>query len=192
MLDCGRVHDRTCGERVLRVSIRPLLPDDWPHVEAIYREGIDGGNATFETEPPSWTAFDSSRRRDARLVAVDELGAVRGWAAASPVSSRAVYRGVVEHSVYVATSAHGQGIGRALLRALLDATERAGCWTVQASIFPENTASLALHESEGFRTVGRREAIALMTTGPHAGEWRDTLLVERRSASRGRGAASAA
>lgn len=111
---------------------------------------------------------------------------MQGWAAASPVSSRAVYRGVVEHSVYVATAAHGQGIGRALLRALLDATEQAGCWTVQAGIFPENTASLALHEREGFRIVGRREAIALMTTGPHAGEWRDTLLVERRSASGGR------
>lgn len=173
------------------MSIRPLLPDDWPAVEAIFREGIDGGNATFETEPPSWGAFDSSRRRDARLVAVDEVGAVRGWAAASPVSSRAVYRGVIEHSVYVATATHGQGIGRALLRALLDATEQAGCWTVQASIFPENAASLALHEREGFRIVGRREAIALMTIGPHAGEWRDTLLVERRGIISGRDAAGA-
>lgn len=171
---------------MLRVSIRPLLARDWPAVEAIYREGIDGGNATFEAEPPTWHDFDRSRRHDARLVAVDDRDAVLGWAAASAVSSRAVYRGVVEHSVYVATDSQGHGVGRALLRALLDALENAGCWTVQASIFAENTASLALHKSEGFRIVGRREAIALMTVGPWAGQWRDTLLVERRSARNGR------
>ena len=171
---------------MLRLSIRPLLASDWPAVEAIYREGIEGGNATFEAEPPTWHHFDLSHRHDARLVAVDEHGTVLGWAAASAVSSRAVYRGVVEHSVYVATAHHGRGVGRALLRALLDALESAGCWTVQASIFAENTASLALHEQEGFRVVGRREAIALMTVGPWAGQWRDTLLVERRSDRNGR------
>ncbi len=171
---------------MLRVSIRPLLASDWPAVEAIYREGIEGGNATFEAEPPSWLDFDRSRRSDARLVAVDEHDTVLGWAAASAVSSRAVYRGVVEHSVYVATAVQGHGVGRALLRTLLDTLESAGCWTVQASIFPENTASLSLHESTGFCVVGRREAIALMTVGPYAGQWRDTLLVERRSARNGR------
>lgn len=177
---------------MLRLSIRPLLASDWPAVEAIYREGIDAGNATFEAEPPTWHDFDHSRRSDARLVAVDEHDTVLGWAAASAVSSRAVYRGVVEHSVYVATDSQGRGVGRALLRALLDAVENAGWWTVQASIFAENTASLALHESEGFRVVGRREAIALMTVGPWAGQWRDTVLVERRSARNGRLTGSAA
>lgn len=169
---------------MLRLSIRPLLAADWPAVQAIYREGIEGGNATFEAEPPSWHDFDRTRRADARFVAVDADadGTVVGWAAASPVSERAVYRGVVEHSVYVAAAAQRRGVGRSLLRALLTALDEAGCWTVQASIFPENTPSLALHEAEGFRVVGRREAIALMTLGPHAGRWRDTLLVERRRA----------
>ncbi len=171
---------------MLRVSIRPLLASDWPAVEAIYREGIEGGHATFESEPPTWVDFDRGRRKDARLVAIDARGAVIGWAAASAVSARTVYRGVVEHSVYVAAEAQGRGVGRALLRALLDTLESSGCWTVQASIFAENTASLALHEQEGFRIVGRREAIALMAVGPHAGQWRDTVLVERRSSLNGR------
>ena len=167
------------------MTVRPLRPEDWPQVEQIYREGIDAGNATFEAEPPTWEAFDAGKVRDPRLVAV-EGDEVVGWAAASPVSSRPVYRGVIEHSVYVAGAAQGRGLGRELLAAFLDAAEAAGYWTVQSSIFPENTASIALHEKHGFRTVGRREAIALMTYGPYTGRWRDTVLVEWRSATRGR------
>jgi phosphinothricin acetyltransferase len=162
-----------------------MRPEDWLQVERIYRGGIDAGNATFESDPPTWEAFDASKVRDVRLVAVDG-DQVLGWAAASPVSSRAVYRGVIEHSVYVAEAAQGRGIGRELLAAFLDAAEAAGYWTVQSSIFPENTASIALHEKHGFRTVGRREAIALMTYGPYQGQWRDTVLVEWRSTKQGR------
>jgi phosphinothricin acetyltransferase len=163
------------------VTIRQLHPDDWPQVERIYREGIDAGNATFESDPPSWEYFDSGKVADPRLVAVDGEQVI-GWAAASPVSSRPAYRGVIEHSVYVAAAAQGKGVGRELLLAFLDAAEAAGYWTVQSSIFPENTASIRLHEKHGFRTVGRREAIALMTYGPYRGRWRDTILVEWRSA----------
>ncbi|MDQ2661465.1 MAG: N-acetyltransferase family protein [Actinomycetota bacterium] len=162
-----------------------MRPDDWPQVEQIYREGIAAGNATFESDPPTWEAFDTGKVRDARLVAVDG-GVVVGWAAASPVSSRPVYRGVIEHSVYVAEAAQGRGIGRELLAAFLDAAEVAGYWTVQSSIFPENTASITLHEKHGFRTIGRREAIALMAYGPYKGQWRDTVVVEWRSAKQGR------
>jgi len=171
---------------LLLVTVRGMRPEDWPQVEAIYREGIDAGNATFESEPPTWDAFDAGKVPDARLVAVDEAGTVVGWAAASPVSSRAAYRGVIEHSVYVAEAAQGRGVGRELLAAFLAAAEAAGYWTVQSSIFPENDASMALHEKHGFRIVGRREAIALMTYGPHLGQWRDTVLVEWRSAQNGR------
>ncbi|MGN6502385.1 MAG: GNAT family N-acetyltransferase [Pseudolysinimonas sp.] len=170
---------------MLPVTIRALDAADWPQVERIYREGIAAGNATFESEPPSWEAFDAGKVRDPRLVAVDGDEVV-GWAAASPVSSRPVYRGVIEHSVYVAGAAQGRGVGGRLLAAFLDAAEGAGYWTVQSSIFPENAASLALHEKHGFRTVGRREAIALMSYGPHEGRWRDTVLVEWRSRTVGR------
>jgi phosphinothricin acetyltransferase len=163
-----------------------MRAEDWPQVEAIYREGIDAGNATFESDPTTWVAFDAGKVADVRLAATDENDRVIGWAAASPISSRAAYRGVIEHSVYVAAAAQGRGVGRELLHAFLDAAEQAGYWMVQSSIFPENTASITLHEKEGFRTVGRREAIALMTYGPHAGEWRDTVLVEWRSAHQGR------
>jgi L-amino acid N-acyltransferase YncA len=148
---------------------------DWPAVEAIYAEGIATGDATFETEPPSWEEFDAGRLRDHRLVAV-EAGEVVGWAALSPTSSRACYAGVVEHSVYVAASARGRGVGRALTEALVDGAGVAGLWTIQTSIFPENAASVALHESVGFSVVGRRERIAKLD-----GVWRDTLLLERRS-----------
>ena len=166
---------------MLQVIIRELRSTDWPSVQAIYQEGIEGGHATFESHAPSWADFDRGHLRDARLVAVDHDGAVLGWVAASPVSTRAVYRGVVEDSVYVAAAAQGRGIGRALLRSFIEASEGVGIWTVQASIFPENAASLAVHEREGFRVVGRREAIARMTHGPLAGVWRDTLIVERRT-----------
>jgi phosphinothricin acetyltransferase len=173
------------------VNVRELRPEDWPQVEAIYREGIGAGNATFESEPPTWEQFDAGKVRDARLVAVEDDSVV-GWAAASPVSGRAAYRGVIEHSVYVAASAQGRGVGRRLLDAFLAAAEGAGYWMVQSSIFPENRASIALHESAGFRVVGRREAIALMTYGDHAGRWRDTVLVEWRSTRNGRSADTAA
>lgn len=160
--------------------IRPMAAGDWPGVEAVYREGIATGNATFETEPPPWAAFDSGKLSTGRLVATDDAGAVLGWVAASPVSSRAVYRGVVEHSVYVADRAQGRGVGRALLAAFIDAADGAGIWTIQCSIFPENAPSLALHERMGFRPIGRRERIAYMTYGPWGGRWRDTILLERR------------
>lgn len=164
-----------------------MRPEDWPQVEAIYREGIDAGNATFESDPPAWDAFNAGKISDVRLVATDENDTVIGWAAASPVSSRAAYRGVIEHSVYVAEAAQGRGVGRELRSAFLDAAEEAGYWMVQSSIFPENTASIILHEKAGFRTVGRREAIALMSYGPYADQWRDTVLVEWRSTRQGRG-----
>ncbi|MFD1722835.1 GNAT family N-acetyltransferase [Amnibacterium endophyticum] len=162
--------------------VRPMTADDWPRVDAIHRAGIATGHATFESEPPTWHAFDASRRPDLRLVAVLD-GGVTGWAAASPTSARAVYRGVVEHSVYVDPDARGRGIGSALLAALCSTAEAAGCWTIQSSIFPENEASLRLHERHGFRRVGTRERIALMTYGPLAGRWRDTVLVERRTSA---------
>ncbi|MBP1076429.1 phosphinothricin acetyltransferase [Microbacterium terrae] len=154
---------------------------DWPQIEAIFAAGIAGGEATFETTTPSWEQFDAGKIPDARLVAVADTGAVVGWAAASPVSTRAVYRGVIEHSVYIHPAHHGKGVGRLLLEAFIDAAEEAGYWTIQSSIFPENTTSLRLHERAGFRIVGRRERIARSQLGPHAGIWRDTIVVERRS-----------
>jgi L-amino acid N-acyltransferase YncA len=156
------------------MEIRVLTRGDWPEVEAIYAEGIATRQATFETATPSWEEFDAGRLPAHRLVAVDGRRVV-GWAAVSPTSTRECYAGVVEHSVYVSANARGRGIGRALLEALVTSTDTAGIWTVQTSIFPENEASLALHERLGFRVVGRRERIAQLD-----GEWRDTLLLERR------------
>lgn len=160
--------------------IRSLTPGDWPEVERIYAEGIATGNATFESAPPNWEQFDTGRLSVGRLVAVDHDG-VAGWAAVAPVSSREVYRGVVEHSLYVAERARGVGLGRQLLAALIAACDDAGVWTIQSSVFRENGPSLRLHEQAGFRSVGYRERIALMTYGPWAGQWRDTILIERRS-----------
>lgn len=165
----------------MSIEYRHLVRDDWPVVREIYRQGIEAGNATFESEPPSWESFDAGKRADLRMVATIE-GLVVGWAAASAVSTRAVYAGVVEHSVYVATDVQGRGIGRGLLDVFLALADSRGVWTVQSSIFPENTASLHLHLQAGFVTVGRRSAIARMSYGPLAGQWRDTLLLERRSA----------
>ena len=162
------------------VSIRPLQPSDWPAVERIYREGIATGNATFEATPPTWEEFDAGKLMIARLVAVDEADNILGWAAVSPTSSRDVYRGVVEHSVYVAAAARGRGVGHTLLAALIEACDAADIWTVQSSIFPENASSLTLHDRAGFRRIGNRERVAFMTYGPWAGQWRDTVLVERR------------
>lgn len=164
------------------LTLRPLTPSDWPAVQEIYRQGIETGNATFETEPPQWSAFDAGRLAAPRLVAVDGGGRVVGWAALSPVSSRCVYEGVAEVSIYVAAEARGRGVGSALMQALVRESEAAGLWTLQAGIFPENEATLALHRKFGFREVGRRERI-----GRHRGRWRDTLLLERRSTSVGTG-----
>jgi phosphinothricin acetyltransferase len=144
-------------------------------VRAIYEEGIAGGDATFETAAPSWNAWDASHLPAHRVVARRD-GDVVGWAALSPVSERCVYAGVAEVSVYVAWAARGQGVGRALLGELVRSSESAGIWTVQAGVFPENEASLALHRACGFRIVGVRTAI-----GKHRGVWRDVVLLERRS-----------
>jgi phosphinothricin acetyltransferase len=149
--------------------------DDWPAVAAIYWDGMRDGLATFETEVPTWEAFDKKHLQEHRIVA-DLLGEVVGWAALAPASTRHCYRGVVENSVYVARDARGLGIGRKLLEALIARSEAAGIWTIQTSIFPENRASLALHEKCGFRVVGMRERIA-----KRDGAWRDTVFLERRS-----------
>ena len=148
---------------------------DWPEVRRIYLEGIASGNATFEIDAPDWERWDQSHHQFARLV-VSPANTVVGWAALSPASARAVYKGVAEVSVYVATAARGQGIGRVLLDALIQHSEDNGIWTLQASIFPENAASVELHRRFGFREVGRRERIAKLN-----GVWRDTVLFERRS-----------
>ncbi|GMM95546.1 GNAT family N-acetyltransferase [Microbacterium sp. MTN4-26] len=162
-------------------DVRSLVPADWPDVERIYRQGIDEGDATFETHPPTWEEFTTSKLPTPRLVAADDGGRVRGWVAASQVSSREAYRGVIEHSVYVDRDYRGQGMGRTLLAAFITGAESAGYWTIQSSIFPENSASLQLHVAAGFRVVGRRERIARSRLGAQAGQWRDTLLIERRS-----------
>lgn len=167
-------------------AVRAMTAADWPQVEAIFAAGIAGGEATFETATPEWEAFDAGKLAQPRLVAVGDDGAVRGWVAASRVSTREAYRGVIEHSVYVHPDHRGEGIGRLLLDAFIAASEDAGVWTIQSSVFPENTASLRLHEAAGFRVVGRRERIARSALGPHAGSWRDTVLIERRSARNGR------
>ena len=144
-------------------------------VLAIYQAGIEEGNATFETYAPDWAAFTADRLPGHRFVAA-AAGHVAGWVAASAISGRCVYAGVVEHSVYVYPGARGRGIGRQLLDTLIASTEAAGIWTIQSGIFPENAASMALHRAAGFRVVGTRERI-----GQHHGRWRDVVLIERRS-----------
>jgi L-amino acid N-acyltransferase YncA len=156
-------------------QITPMQPADWPAVRKIYAEGIATGNATFETELPGWEKWDGNHRRDCRIIA-RKAEQVLGWAALSPVSSRVVYAGAAEVSVYVAAAARGSGVGKALLRVLIEESERHGVWTLQAGIFPENAASLALHKSCGFREVGIRKRI-----GQLGALWRDVVLLERRS-----------
>lgn len=154
---------------------------DWPAVAAIYQEGIATSQATFApAPPPGWDEWRKGKINACSLVARDG-DAVAGWAALSPTSARAVYAGVAEVSIYVAAAWRGQGVGSCLLTALIAASEAHGIWTLQAGIFPENTASLALHLKYGFRVVGRRERLGKMTVGPLAGQWRDVLLLERRS-----------
>lgn len=159
------------------LNIRQMLPEDWEAVRAIYLDGIATGEATFETTAPSWDQWNSSHLPFARLIAASKTdGSVKGWAALAPVSMRPVYAGVAEVSVYVACDSRGQGLGRQLLTLLVAESEKNGMWMLQASVFPENLASIAIHESCGFRAVGIRERIGRMN-----GHWRDTLLLERRS-----------
>jgi len=157
------------------IAIAALTPEDWTDVRRIYAEGIATGNATFETDPPAWEAWDRSHRSDSRLVARTG-GRIVGWAALSTVSERCAYGGVAEVSVYVGADARGRGVGRRLLDELVKASEEAGVWTLQAGVFPENAASIALHERCGFRIVGTRERL-----GKLRGIWRDVALLERRS-----------
>ncbi|MFO7537313.1 MAG: N-acetyltransferase family protein [Chloroflexota bacterium] len=159
----------------MNTTIRALTAADWPSVAAIYQEGIETGQATFETAVPTWESWDAAHLETGRLVAeVDEQ--ILGWAALTPVSGRCVYAGVAEVSVYVAAVARGQGIGKQLLRALVETSEAEGIWTLQAAMFPENRGSVALHKSLGFRRVGVRKKL-----GQLQGDWRDVLLMERRS-----------
>jgi phosphinothricin acetyltransferase len=152
-----------------------MKASDWEQVRSIYLEGIREGNSTFETDAPSWEAWDDAHHQNPRLV-LRAGDTVLGWAALSPVSKRHVYRGVAEVTVYVTESARGKRVGRALLERLIEESEQAGIWTLQASIFPENVASIELHLKCGFREVGDRERIAKLN-----GVWRDTILFERRS-----------
>ena len=155
--------------------IESMQPHDWEFVRGIYLEGLATGHATFETEAPNWDQWDAGHSPDCRLVARIPNGLL-GWAALSPVSKRKVYAGVAEVSVYIGASARGRGVGGALIRELIEASERNGVWTLQSSVFPENQASIALHLRHGFRELGRRERVARLH-----GVWRDTVLLERRS-----------
>ncbi|WP_244915895.1 GNAT family N-acetyltransferase [Kocuria rosea] len=169
------------GDTVGAITVVGLQECHWPAVREIYAAGIATGQATFESRPPDWEAFTGGKPEHLRQVAVDEHGAVLGWVAAAPVSARQVYAGVVEESVYVHPDAAGHGVGRLLLQALIAAAEAAEIWTIEAKIFPENTASLALHQKLGFEPVGVRRRLGRMSHGPHAGQWRDVILLERRS-----------
>jgi len=160
---------------IMKFIIEKMKADDWAAVRDIYHEGIEAGNATFETEVPSWEEWDRSHLPDCRLVAKAE-GEVVGWVALSPLSGRCVYRGIAEVSLYVKGSARRQGIGKALLNAVIEESERMGIWTLQGSAFPENVASIAAQKACGFREVGRRERISQLN-----GVWRDIILMERRS-----------
>ena len=156
-----------------------MTPEDWPEVARIYKEGIATGLATFETDVPHWTSWDQAHMETCRLVAAEATD-LAGWAALSPVSSRCVYGGVAEVSIYIAREARGKGLGLDLLKALIHESENAGIWTLQSGIFPENTASIKLHEKGGFRRIGYRERIGCLH-----GIWKDNVLFERRSPSVG-------
>jgi phosphinothricin acetyltransferase len=157
------------------LSIETLTPEDWPAVKAIYEEGMATGDATFDTVAPTWEGWDGDHVTSPRLVARSD-GDVVAWSALTPVSRRPVYRGVADLSIYVAGGRRGQGIGKILLRAMIERSEAEGIWTLQAGVFPENAASLALHRACGFRVVGTRERIGFMDS-----RWRDVILLERRS-----------
>jgi phosphinothricin acetyltransferase len=159
----------------MRLEVRDLRPDDWAEVARIYAEGIRTGNATFETEVPSWEGWDAAHLPEHRFVA-ERDGRVVGWIALLPVSSRACYAGVAEISAYVGEEARGQGVGSELLAAAIESSERAGIWTLQTGVFPENAPSLGLLGRFGFRVLGTQERI-----GRLHGVWRDVVLLERRS-----------
>ncbi|WP_318343480.1 GNAT family N-acetyltransferase [Flagellimonas baculiformis] len=159
--------------------IRNMIASDWEQVANIYSEGIATGFATFETSAPDYGQWDSSHTTHSRLVAEDN-GTVLGWAALSPVSSRCVYGGVGEVSIYISAQSRGKGIGRLLMERLIEESEKAGFWTIQSGIFPENIGSIKLHEKMGFRYIGKRERI-----GKINGVWKDNLLFEKRSRSVG-------
>lgn len=161
------------------MNIINLLPQHWEAVKKIYEEGIATGNATFQTSAPTWEEWDNSHAAKPRLVAV-ENNAVLGWAAITPVSGRCVYAGVGEVSVYVAANARGKGVGKQLLLSLIEESEKENYWTLQAGVFPENKASIAIHEACGFRIIGIREKIGRMND-----VWRDTVLLEKRSTKTG-------
>jgi phosphinothricin acetyltransferase len=156
-------------------EVRDLRPGDWPEVARIYAEGIQTGNATFETEIPSWQAWDAAHLDEHRFVA-ERDGRILGWVALAPVSSRCCYAGVAEISAYVAEQARSQGVGRELLANAIESSERAGIWTLQTGVFPENEPSLGLLQRFGFRALGTQERI-----GRLHGVWRDVVLLERRS-----------
>lgn len=156
-----------------------MLPEHADEVLAIFQSGIDGGNATFETACPTWAAFDAGKLAGHRLVARD-ADRVLGWAALSPTSDRPVFAGIAEVSIYIHPDARGRGVGRTLLGAVIDSSERGGLWTLQAGIFPENAASIRLHESMGFRMLGVRERMGRHEFGGRS-VWRDVALLERRS-----------
>jgi L-amino acid N-acyltransferase YncA len=162
------------------ILIEEMRQEDWPAERAIYLEGIATGNATFEQTAPEWEKWNAGHLLAARIVARSN-GTVLGWAALSGVSSRCVYAGVAEVSIYVAEQARGRGVGRQLMARLIADSEAEGLWTLQAGIFPENVASIALHERAGFRIVGKRERLGQMN-----GRWRDVVLMERRSVAAGR------
>ena len=164
----------------MQTTIRPMSASDGEAVLRIYAEGIATGHATFQDHVPSWANWDRGHLARCRLIS-ETNGEISGFAALSAISARPVYAGVTEVSVYVAEAARGHRLGRALLQALVAASEEAGIWTLQAGIFPENQASLALHAACGFREVGRRERLGRMRHGPLAGSWRDVILMERRS-----------
>ena len=159
------------------IAIGSMAASDWDDVRGIYAEGIATGNATMETAPPPWESWDKAHRPECRLVARGDGGRMLGWAALSRVSERCAYGGVAEVSVYVSQEARGRGVGRRLLEQLVRASEEAGIWTLQAGIFPENVASLSIHQHCGFRVVGVREKF-----GKLGSAWRDVALLERRSA----------
>ena len=163
----------------MSIIIKPMQSEDWPEVARIYKQGITTGLATFEKNVPTWESWDKGHLQECRLVA-DENEILVGWAALSPVSSRCVYQGVAEVSVYVDTNHSGRGIGTSLMNALISQSESLGFWTLQSGIFPENTASVRLHKKSGFRKIGIRERIGKMD-----GKWYDTLLMERRSSITG-------
>lgn len=165
----------THAEGAAALEIVPMLPEHWDAVREIFAQGIATGLATFETDVPEWPAWDASHLGSCRLVGL-RSGKVVGWAALSPVSDRCVYGGVAEVSVYVGADHRGTGVGGRLLARLIEESERAGIWTLQAGIFPQNQASVALHLRNGFREVGRRERLGQLN-----GEWRDVLMLERRS-----------